>query len=418
MHELPATPDSPEHVIVQTRRRYAVAASLVIAAALCHRVLAPVLQENAPFLTYFPAVMAASLVGGLGPGLVSLALSLVSVALLDGGTLATSDGARPSPATQALFALAALVIIWLGDRAHQLVIRLEREGDEARTARLPPMEEPERELRSEREPATPPAPAPELRPDDTGAAQLSKDAFLSVLSHELRSLLNAVLGWAEVLRMSTHDPEQVATAAEVIKRNARAQATLISSLLDANALASGRVQLDLRHVDVTESAQKAIEAFRPRADAARITLNASLPGTALVLADAARLDQVLGYLLEHALHATPAGGEIALSVSTLPGGDLEIAVTDTGPGIPAELLSSVFETFTNPAAARRATNQRLGLAITRYIAELHGGTASAMSEGVGKGSTINVRLPRAVSTPTPLVGDHAPGARGAAASPK
>lgn len=193
--------------------------------------------------------------------------------------------------------------------------------------------------------------------------------------------------------MSRHDPEQVATAADVITRNARAQAVLISNLLDANALANARVTLDLHRVDVAGAARKAIDAFRPRADAAGVSLTGALPDRALVLADAARVDQVLGYLLEHALHASRAGGAVALSVTTAPGGDVDITVTDTGARIPPALLPSVFDTFTNPSAARLATGQRVGLAIVKYVAQLHGGGVTASSASAGMGTMITVHLP-------------------------
>ena len=222
-----------------------------------------------------------------------------------------------------------------------------------------------------------------------------KDEFLGIVSHELRTPLNAVLGWAQVLRRSPHDDEQVRRAVEAIERNARAQAQLVEDLLDTSRVISGKIRLELTRTDVASLVNNAVESFAPIAKARGIDLAASTGGSAGdVLADAARLEQVVGNLLSNAVKFTPAGGSVRVSLVKA-GPMVEIRVADSGAGITADFLPFVFDRFrqADSTTTRAHGGLGLGLAIAQHLAELHGGTIRAESGGENKGATFVVQMP-------------------------
>lgn len=222
-----------------------------------------------------------------------------------------------------------------------------------------------------------------------------KDEFLGIVSHELRTPLNAVLGWAQVLRRSPHDDEQVRRAVEAIERNARAQAQLVEDLLDTSRVISGKIRLELTRLDLASFVDNAVESFAPLAKARGIDLATATGGAAGdVLADSARLGQVLGNLLSNAVKFTPAGGSIRVSmVKASP--MAEIRVADSGAGITPEFLPFVFDRFrqADSTTTRAHGGLGLGLAIAQHLVELHGGTIRAESAGENKGATFVVQLP-------------------------
>lgn len=251
------------------------------------------------------------------------------------------------------------------------------------------------------------------------AADQAKDVFLATLSHELRTPLNAVLGWARLLRDAPNDKIK-AQAIEVIERNARVQAQLIDDILDISRIASGKLALEMGVLDVGPVLSGAIESVRLAADAKGIRLLSNLgttPGPSLVLGDAGRLQQVMWNLLSNATKFTARGGAIEVRL----GGDdqnVVVTVTDTGQGISSEFLPFVFERFrqADGSTTRRFGGLGLGLAIVRHLVEMHGGSVSAASPGVGHGSTFSIQLPRAAAhiasatTPSRLHGQLPPGA--------
>jgi signal transduction histidine kinase/CheY-like chemotaxis protein len=230
---------------------------------------------------------------------------------------------------------------------------------------------------------------------DLERANRVKDEFLATLSHELRTPLNAVLGWTRMLRRGAVPPDRTAAILETIERNASAQVQLVEELLDLSAMTAGGLRLNMTSVDLRDVVGGAIETVRPAADAKalRVGLHIAEPVTEMV-GDPARLRQVLWNLLANAVKFTPAGGAIDVTVAEGPG-DVEIVVSDTGPGIPQEFLPHVFEPFrqAETGAARSVGGLGLGLTIVRHIVEAHGGTVSARSEGPGRGSAFAVRLP-------------------------
>jgi signal transduction histidine kinase len=204
-----------------------------------------------------------------------------------------------------------------------------------------------------------------------------------------------VLGWAVTLRTAKLEGETAARALEVIERNARAQSQLLEDLLDISRIATGKLRLDVRLVELRPVVEAALDAVRPAARAKSIELTAKLdPPTGPVYGDPDRLQQVVLNLLTTAIKVTGTGGTV--DVSLVRGAtDVEIAVTDTGQGIAPEMLPYVFDRFrqADSSSTRRQGGLGIGLALVKNLAELHGGTAAVESAGTGRGATFRVRLP-------------------------
>jgi signal transduction histidine kinase/CheY-like chemotaxis protein len=227
------------------------------------------------------------------------------------------------------------------------------------------------------------------------AANRIKDEFLATLSHELRTPLTSLLGWASVLREATNEPALLIEGVEAIDRNARVQAQLIDDLLDVSRIVSGKLHLDVRPLNISSVTRAAIDVVRPAADAKGILLEyVAEPGLGAISADSARLHQVIWNLLSNAVKFTPEGGKIGVYVKR-DGSHAKVTVRDTGLGIHQEFLSRVFDRFrqADSSTTRTFGGLGLGLAVVRHLVELHGGTVSAESEGIGKGATFSVTFP-------------------------
>jgi signal transduction histidine kinase/ActR/RegA family two-component response regulator len=230
---------------------------------------------------------------------------------------------------------------------------------------------------------------------DAEAANRIKDEFLATLSHELRTPLTSLLGWSSVLREAKRDEKVLAQGLDAIDRNARVQAQLIDDLLDVSRIVSGKLNLDVRPLDITSVARAAINVVQPAADAKAITLDYyAEPGLGAISADSARVHQIIWNLLSNAVKFTPQGGKISLRVEQT-GSDARVTVKDTGQGIDPEFLPRVFDRFrqADSSTTRSFGGLGLGLAIVRHLVELHGGTVSAQSDGVGKGATFTATFP-------------------------
>ena len=227
---------------------------------------------------------------------------------------------------------------------------------------------------------------------DLERANRAKDEFLATLSNELRSPLNAVLGWLRMLRRGTVPPDRTAHVLEAIERHATAQMLLVEDLLDLSAMTAGGLRLNVTTVDLRDLIGGAVEAVRPAADAKGLHVNLSIDATDAIAGDPARLRQVLWNLLANAVKFTPAGGVIEVAVVEGPS-DTTITVRDSGAGIPATVLPHLFEPFPQDGPARTAGGLCLGLALVRRIVEAHGGTVAASSDGPGLGASFAVRLP-------------------------
>jgi signal transduction histidine kinase/ActR/RegA family two-component response regulator len=226
-------------------------------------------------------------------------------------------------------------------------------------------------------------------------ATRAKDEFLAVVSHELRTPLNAILGWAQMLRTRKLDEETVVRAFEIIERNANSQAQLVEDILDFSRIISGKLRIDVRPVELASVVEAATDVVRPAADAKGIKLHPILDTkVGPVSGDPDRLQQVLWNLLSNAIKFTPKGGSVKLRLARV-NSSAEITVSDTGQGINPEFLPYVFERFqqADPSTTRRHGGLGLGMAITRHLVELHGGTISAHSPGENMGATFTLRLP-------------------------
>ena len=222
-----------------------------------------------------------------------------------------------------------------------------------------------------------------------------KDEFLAILSHELRSPLNAIAGWTYLLKSGANDPERVLQSAQVIERNTKIQTQLISDLLDMSRIASGKMRLSIALVPPRTIVEAAVQSMRPDAEAKGVALETWLgPVRGDCLWDQARIGQVLANLLSNAVKFTPKGGIVTVRLRQLDG-NLEIVVRDTGIGIEPAYLPRIFDRFRqgDPSTTREHGGLGLGLALVKQLVELHGGTVEASSEGKGRGATFRVTLP-------------------------
>jgi signal transduction histidine kinase/ActR/RegA family two-component response regulator len=229
------------------------------------------------------------------------------------------------------------------------------------------------------------------------AANRLKDDFLSTLSHELRTPLTSIIGWTSLMRAGAVKGEAHAQALETVERNARTQSRLIDDLLDLSRIISGKLLVETREVDLGSVVSDSIEVVRPAADAKRIRLSYECEaGAKIISGDAARLQQVAWNLLSNAVKFTPEGGGVNVKLLG-DGARVRLSVEDTGRGIRSEFLPHVFDRFrqADSATTRQHGGLGLGLAIVRHLAELHGATVHAESDGEEQGSTFSVTFPLA-----------------------
>ncbi|HEY9725335.1 MAG TPA: ATP-binding protein, partial [Chroococcales cyanobacterium] len=235
----------------------------------------------------------------------------------------------------------------------------------------------------------------EMAREEAEAANRIKDEFLTVLSHELRSPLNPILGWSKLLRSGTLDATKTAHALATIERNAKLQTQLIEDLLDVSRILQGKLSMNMAPVNLALTIEGALETVYLAAQAKSIQIQMLLdPTTGQVLGDSARLQQVIWNLLSNAVKFTLEGGQVDIRLEHS-GSQAQIIVGDTGIGIPPEFLPHVFEYFrqADSTTTRKFGGLGLGLAIVRHLVELHGGTVWAESPGEGLGATFTVRLP-------------------------
>ncbi len=222
-----------------------------------------------------------------------------------------------------------------------------------------------------------------------------KDEFLAVVSHELRSPLNAITGWASLLRTGRLTGDQAERAIETIQRNAQLQNQMIADLLDVSRIVSGRLRLNLRPFQLIDVIEAAIEVIRPAVEAKAIRLQVLLdPAAGPVAGDPDRLQQVMSNLLSNSVKFTPRGGRVQVQLQRV-NSQIEIVVSDTGQGIEPDVLPFIFERFRQgeSGSTREHGGLGLGLTIARHLTELHGGIITARSEGRGKGAQFTVELP-------------------------
>lgn len=226
-------------------------------------------------------------------------------------------------------------------------------------------------------------------------ANRAKDEFLAIVSHELRSPLQAILGWIKLIRNNKLDPETSSKAYETIERNTQAQIKLITDLLDVSRFITGKIKLKLSSLNLTDLVQSSIDSLRPTALNKNIKIDSDLGlKIPIINGDVDRINQVLWNLLTNAVKFTPHGGQISIETTQV---DHEVLITiaDTGIGISEEFLPKVFDRFQQADSSDTKSHGGLGLglAIAKQIIELHGGSIGVKSEGLNKGSAFTIRLP-------------------------
>jgi PAS domain S-box-containing protein len=226
------------------------------------------------------------------------------------------------------------------------------------------------------------------------ASQL-KDDFLAMISHELRAPLTAILGWAQMLRSGTLDRTAAERALLTIERNAKSQAHLVGDLLDASRIATGKLRLDKKSIELMPLIESAIDAVRPSVEAKQLRLQIVMePWVGPFEGDPERMKQIVWNLLSNAVKFTPPGGLIEIRLEKMENKALLI-ISDTGQGIEPEFLPYVFDRFrqADSSAKRQHGGLGLGLAIVKSLVEMHGGAIYAYSEGKGHGCDFMVTLP-------------------------
>ena len=232
------------------------------------------------------------------------------------------------------------------------------------------------------------------------AANRAKDEFLATLSHELRTPMTAVLGWARMLKLGLSNAE-AQVAIDAIEQSASAQAQLIEDVLDVSRIMSGKLTFEARPVDLRTIAQAAITTIHPAAEAKGIEILTSIPPMLPpVSGDEGRLQQIIWNLLSNAIKFTPKAGSVTLRISH-EGSLVRLTVSDTGEGIDRAFLPYVFEPFrqADSSSTRPHGGIGLGLAIVRSLVEMHGGQIHAESGGRGRGATFILELPVSEEAP-------------------
>ncbi|MGH1396284.1 MAG: PAS domain-containing protein [Trichormus sp.] len=225
------------------------------------------------------------------------------------------------------------------------------------------------------------------------AANQAKDEFVAMVSHDLRSPLSAILGWAQLLKTRQLDQTHFIRAVETIEHNAKFQAKLLEDLLDMSRILRSKLKLELIQVNLAAIIGVAIETAYPSAKAKNITLESVIDSSVpTITGDINRLLQVLGNLLSNAIKFTNPGGKVLVELLKKDS-QAQITVTDTGIGINSEFLPHVFERYHQADRNYTQGGLGLGLAIARHLVELHGGTIDVTSPGLGQGTTFTIQLP-------------------------
>ncbi len=227
------------------------------------------------------------------------------------------------------------------------------------------------------------------------ALNRAKDEWISVLSHELRTPLTPILGWTTMLRSVPLDSARRDYALQVIERNVKDEIRIVDDLLDVSRMMVGRMRIEPRPLDLRAPIQSAVENLRAEADRKGVSLSATLPdGEIEVDGDADRLQRAVGNLVGNSIKFTPAGGRVEIS-APLTDGQVSVVVRDNGEGMPSDVVARIFERFerADSSMARTDGGLGLGLFIVRQIAEQHGGSVSAHSDGPGRGSMFVLHLP-------------------------
>ncbi len=223
-----------------------------------------------------------------------------------------------------------------------------------------------------------------------------RDEFLAMLSHELRNPLGAILNATHVMERHEVEDTMVRSTIDVVQRQGRQMSRLLDDLLDVSRVTQNKIELHMQPTNLQSIVENAIDAVRPLVDSAELTFTKEVPDDQLlVYGDEARLQQALSNLLSNAVRYTPTGGEVSLEVGS-DNGEIVFTVSDNGVGIRKEELDRIFDLFvqSNHTLHRSDGGMGIGLTLVRSIVEMHNGRVTVESEGSGKGSKFEIRLPR------------------------
>lgn len=364
------------------------------AVALVRGALTPWLGTDAPLLAFLLAVFASASVAGVFAGVGATLLGALV------GTFFFIAPTGEMDVVDAVERVRVALFVGVGSLisvSSEALLRARRRLEQAMAAKEQALREREALLEKERA----------ARAEAEALARL-RDEFVSTVSHELRTPVSAILGFSALLQQHGALDEKGVHMLEIIERNARAQAKLVEEMLDLGRILGGQLQLAHETVDLRAPVLEALSSVRTSADAKRITISVE-PGSepVWVRGDAARLRQIAWALLSNALKFTPRGGEVRVAIER----DAErarLVVSDTGQGIEPEFLPHVFERFRQQDSSSTRVHGGLGvgLSVARHLAELHGGTVSATSDGVGRGARFEVAIPLAARLSTDSSGSR------------
>jgi signal transduction histidine kinase/ActR/RegA family two-component response regulator len=377
--------------------RYGLAAAAVAVAVLL-RIYVQAELVKMPPLTYFAAVAIVAWLVGMGPALLTATGCVAVLALRSETGRGSSDVAGFVLLYGVGIGLAVLSrAMWTAREraAADAAAALRRQRQlEAEVAERERAEQALQRATSEREAL--------LRLTETArteaeTASRSKDEFLAMLSHELRSPLQAMVGWLAALRCHRNDAQVVGRALDALERSLKVQGELVNDLLDVSRIISGKLTLDRSWVDAAAAVVACVDLARAEADGKGLEIRFdSRAAPVPVMGDAARLQQMVNNLLNNAMKFTPVGGCVDVRV-TQRGSECEIVVADSGEGVDPEALPHIFERFrqADSKTTRAHGGLGLGLTIVRHLAEAHGGRVEGFSEGKGLGATFRILLPLA-----------------------
>ncbi|MGH8231960.1 MAG: ATP-binding response regulator [Steroidobacteraceae bacterium] len=237
--------------------------------------------------------------------------------------------------------------------------------------------------------------AAQLREHSAQATADVQDRLIAMVSHELRTPLSAILLWSRILQLKIGDSADCQRALQGIMRSAESQRQLIDDLLDTSRISAGKLRLEPQCIELHALLANAVEALLPGAESRQVALYTELADIGWIDADPNRMRQIFTNLIGNALKFTPAGGRVTIALARV-GGEVSVRISDTGKGIDAAFLPQIFQPFRQAegvVSSREHGGLGLGLTISRQLAQLHGGTIEAASDGVGRGATFTVRLP-------------------------
>jgi signal transduction histidine kinase len=342
-------------------------------------IMAPLWETTAPFALFMFATVIVAWFAGIGPALLAGAAGLITRLYFD----------SPSPSGHISVEETIRLTLFGGFVVGTAIVlnrmRNDRRALEASVAAA------QREIEVRRGVET----ALESARAGAEAANRLKDEFLALVSHELRTPINAILGWVTLLRNGALPPDRSMYALEIIHKNAKTQAQLVTDLLDIARGLTGQFQLETTVLDLNEIVRSVVSTSRESAEARQITLWLSVtPEHLYVRAEAARIGQIVNHLLSNAIKFTPEGGEVGVAL-TREDRVAELVVTDTGEGIEPHFAPYLFEPFrqAETGSTRRYGGLGLGLTLVRQLVELHGGSVAGESAGADGGARFVVRLP-------------------------